>query len=102
MNERLVTGGPQLLRPEVGALVEWFGSLMTIKVSSDTTAGSHSVVEVVEPPGAETELLVQVGEVKLVLAVHGRVDAGPDDIVRLAIESENVHLFDRQTGRRMG
>jgi len=67
--------------------------------------GSHGVearVVVVEPTGAETELLVQVGEAKLVLAVHGRVDAGPDDIVRLAIESENVHLFDRQTGRRMG
>ena len=67
--------------------------------------GSHGVeakVIVVEPTGAETELLVQVGEARLVLAVHGRVDAGPDDIVRLAIESENVHLFDRQTGRRMG
>jgi len=34
--------------------------------------------------------------------VHGRVDAGPDETVRLAIEAENVHLFDRQTGRRMG
>ena len=59
-------------------------------------------VVVVEPTGAETELLVQVGEAKLVLAVHGRVDAWPDDNLRLAIESENVHLFDRQTGRRMG
>lgn len=67
--------------------------------------GSHGVearVIVVEPTGAETELLVQVGEAKLVLAVHGRVDAGPDDTVRLAIDAERVHLFDRQTGRRMG
>jgi multiple sugar transport system ATP-binding protein len=45
---------------------------------------------------------VQVGEAKLVLAVHGRVDARPDDTVRLAIDAESVHLFDRQTGKRMG
>lgn len=66
--------------------------------------GAQSVqakVIVVEPTGAETELLVQVGEAKLVLAVHGRVDARPDELVRLAIESESVHLFDRQTGKRM-
>ena len=59
-------------------------------------------VIVVEPTGAETELLVQVGEARLVLAVHGRVDARPDEIVNLAIDTPRVHLFDRQTGRRMG
>ena len=59
-------------------------------------------VIVVEPTGAETELLVQVGEAKVVLAVHGRVDARPDQIVGLAIDAGAVHLFDRQTGRRMG
>jgi multiple sugar transport system ATP-binding protein len=64
--------------------------------------GVDAKVIVVEPTGAETELLVQVGEAKLVLAVHGRVDARPDETVRLAIEAESVHLFDRQTGKRMG
>jgi multiple sugar transport system ATP-binding protein len=64
--------------------------------------GVEARVIVVEPTGAETELLVQVGEAKLVLAVHGRVDARPDDTVRLAIDAESVHLFDRQTGKRMG
>jgi multiple sugar transport system ATP-binding protein len=65
-------------------------------------SGVDAQVIVIEPTGAETELLVQVGEAKLVLAVHGRVDAKPDETVGLAINVESVHLFDRQTGRRMG
>ena len=65
-------------------------------------SGVNAQVVVVEPTGAETELLVQVGEAKLVLAVHGRVDAKPDETVGLAIDVEAVHLFDRQTGKRMG
>ena len=71
----------------------------------DITLGGGSGVDaqviVVEPTGAETELLVQVGEAKLVLAVHGRVDALPDETVGLAIDADRVHLFDRQSGRRM-
>jgi multiple sugar transport system ATP-binding protein len=64
-------------------------------------SGVNAQVIVVEPTGAETELLVQVGEAKLVLAVHGRVDAQPDQTVGLAIDADRVHLFDRQSGRRM-
>ncbi|KAB7604272.1 sugar ABC transporter ATP-binding protein, partial [Verminephrobacter sp. Larva24] len=55
-----------------------------------------------EPTGAETELLVQVGQDKLVLLMHGRVDARPGQTVGLRVNIGNVHLFDRQTGRRMG
>ena len=40
---------------------------------------------VVEPTGAETELLVQVGEAKIIVVVHGRVDAQPDQTIGLAI-----------------
>ncbi|MBB3178992.1 ABC transporter ATP-binding protein [Variovorax sp. Sphag1AA] len=64
--------------------------------------GVPARVVVVEPTGAETELLVQVGEVSLTLAVHGRVDAQPDQIVGLAISGGSVHLFDRQSGKRLG
>ena len=69
-----------------------------------TAAGSGVAAQVivVEPTGAETELLMQVGESKLVLTVHGRVDAQPDETVGLAIDAQSVHLFDRQSGRRMG
>jgi multiple sugar transport system ATP-binding protein len=68
---------------------------------SDAAHGVPAKVIVVEPTGAETELLVEIGEVKLTLAVHGRVDAEPDQMVGLVIDSECVHLFDRESGRRM-
>jgi multiple sugar transport system ATP-binding protein len=68
---------------------------------TDPGRGVPARVVVVEPTGAETELLVQVGDASLTLAVHGRVDAQPDQPVGLAIANESVHLFDRQSGRRL-
>ncbi|MDM0074379.1 sn-glycerol-3-phosphate ABC transporter ATP-binding protein UgpC [Variovorax sp. J2P1-59] len=68
---------------------------------SDVANGVPAKVIVVEPTGAETELLVEVGEAKITLAVHGRVDAQPDQMVGLVIASESVHLFDRQSGQRL-
>jgi multiple sugar transport system ATP-binding protein len=68
---------------------------------TDPARGVPARVIVVEPTGAETELLVEVGEASLTLAVHGRVDAQPDERVGLAIARESVHLFDRQSGRRL-
>ena len=64
--------------------------------------GVPARVVVVEPTGAETELLVQVGEAQLVVTVHGRVEVGPDDEVGLVVDAKRAHLFDRQSGRRMG
>jgi quercetin dioxygenase-like cupin family protein len=52
MSQHLSAGEAMLLRPEDGALVAWFGSLMTVKVTGEATGGSHSLVEVMEPPGA--------------------------------------------------
>ncbi|CAN7335621.1 sn-glycerol-3-phosphate ABC transporter ATP-binding protein UgpC [Variovorax sp. LjRoot84] len=64
-------------------------------------SGVAAKVIVVEPTGNETELLVQVGEAKLIVVVHGRVDAAPDDIIGLVIGADSAHLFDRQSSRRL-
>ena len=64
--------------------------------------GVPARVVVVEPTGAETELLLQVGDAQLVVTVHGRVEVGPDDEVGLVVDAKRAHLFDRQSGRRMG
>jgi len=69
---------------------------------SDPANGVPAKVIVVEPTGAETELVVEVGEAQITLAVHGRVDAQPDQMVGLVIASESVHLFDRESGKRLG
>ena len=59
-------------------------------------------VIVVEPTGAETELLLQVGEHQLVLVMHGRTTAQPDDVVHLSVDSAKTHLFDAASGVRLG
>ena len=67
-------------------------------------AGGNGVpgeVIVVEPTGAETELLIQVGKEQVTLRTHGRPRVNPDQKVHLAVDPANVHLFDRGTGQRL-
>jgi multiple sugar transport system ATP-binding protein len=64
-------------------------------------ASVTAVVVVVEPTGAETELLVQVGDAKVVVVLHGRTDAKPGDTVGLVVKADKVHLFDGDTERRI-
>ncbi|HSI58695.1 MAG TPA: sn-glycerol-3-phosphate ABC transporter ATP-binding protein UgpC [Ideonella sp.] len=67
--------------------------------------GLTAKVIVVEPTGAETELLLQVGEgasaVRLVVVIHDRADVKPDDIVPLAIVGAKAHVFDEHSGARL-
>jgi len=68
-----------------------------------TTSGEGipAKVIVVEPTGAETELLLQVGNAQLVVVIHGRTKVQPDEIVRLKIDGGSSHLFDSSTGKRI-
>ncbi len=63
--------------------------------------GVPAKVVVVEPTGAETELLVQVGNARLVVVLHGRTNAKPDDMIGLVIHADKVHLFDGKTENRI-
>lgn len=63
--------------------------------------GIAAKVIVVEPTGADTELLVQIGEVRLTIVLHGRINASPDETVMLAVAVERAHLFDKDTGKRL-
>lgn len=64
-------------------------------------AGIPARVVVVEPTGAETEMLVEVGSTRLTIVLHGRTRAQPDDKVFLRIDAGKAHLFDAADGRRM-
>jgi multiple sugar transport system ATP-binding protein len=64
--------------------------------------GVAAKVVVVEPTGAETELLVQVGETQLTVVLHGRTAVQPGDTVHLKVETDKVHLFDGQSEQRIG
>lgn len=90
MGDLVTAAEPQLLRPEDGALVEWFGSLMAVKVTAEQTGGSHSLLEVLEPPGAASPVHVhREDETMCVLEGEytvrcGQLEAiaGPGSIVR--------------------
>ena len=66
-----------------------------------SAGGVAARVIVVEPTGAETELLLQVGDAQVVVVMHGRTAAQPEDMVALQIEAAKAHLFDAGTGRRL-
>jgi multiple sugar transport system ATP-binding protein len=63
--------------------------------------GIPARVIVVEPTGAETELLLDVGGAQIVVVLHGRTSAQPDDMVGLRIDAAKVHLFDDTSGQRI-
>jgi multiple sugar transport system ATP-binding protein len=64
--------------------------------------GTPARVVVVEPTGAETELLLDVGGERLTLVTHGRPAARPDDQVHVTLDAANAHVFDSESGQRLG
>ena len=73
---------------------------------SPNSQGIAAKVIVVEPTGAETELLVQVGQTghatQIVVVIHGRTSARPGETVHLVIDTDKAHVFDTASGKRLG
>jgi multiple sugar transport system ATP-binding protein len=63
--------------------------------------GIPAKVIVVEPTGAETELLLQVGDAQIVAVIHGRPAAQPDELVYLVIDADKAHVFVSASGKRL-
>jgi multiple sugar transport system ATP-binding protein len=58
-------------------------------------------VIVVEPMGAETELLLKVADQTLVIITHGRAAVGPGEKIFISPQAEHAHLFDAASGKRI-
>jgi multiple sugar transport system ATP-binding protein len=69
--------------------------------SPDAPDAVPAEIVVVEPTGAETELLIQAGDDQLILVTHGRPNVNPGDRIGLAIDPAKVHVFDQGTGARL-
>jgi multiple sugar transport system ATP-binding protein len=63
--------------------------------------GIAAKVVVVEPTGAETELLLDVGGEQLIVVLHGRTSVQPDERIGLVIDGAKAHLFDEGSGQRL-
>jgi len=73
-----------------------------IRIAGAGSAGAvPAEVVVVEPTGAETELLLQAGDAQVTLVTHGRPDVNPGDRIGLAIDPAKIHLFDQSSGARL-
>jgi ABC-type sugar transport system ATPase subunit len=60
--------------------------------ASSAGAGVPATVIVVEPTGAETELLVEVGGTQLIAVIHGRTSAQPGETVYLQIDGASARV----------
>jgi len=68
----------------------------------DVGTGSITAeVVVVEPMGAETELVLQVGGASLTVTTHGRASYGPGERIRISPQAAHAHLFDGASGTRI-
>jgi len=65
------------------------------------SSGIAAQVVVIEPTGAETELLVQIADQQLVMVIHGRTNVQPGDTVYLQFDAAKAHLFDGHTEQRL-
>ena len=63
--------------------------------------GVPAEVVVVEPMGHETELLVRINDIDLIVVMHGRSAHAPGERIFLAPQAANAHLFDAASGRRI-
>jgi len=73
---------------------------LTLAAASEITVPAEIIV--VEPTGAETELLIQAGDAQVILRTHGRPAVNPADKIALGVDPAHVHLFDQTTGIRLG
>ncbi|WP_196258087.1 ABC transporter ATP-binding protein [Pelagibacterium limicola] len=72
-----------------------------LEISAGDGPGLHAKVDFVEFTGAASFVITR-GAPGLTVFNVGRTTLRPDEAVRLTIAAENVHLFDRETGRRLG
>ncbi len=78
--------------------------LMLVDPAQGPVSGHAAIgakVVVVEPTGAETELLLEVGSRHVVLVMHGRTDARADDFVQIEVAPGKAHVFDSASGARL-
>jgi multiple sugar transport system ATP-binding protein len=83
---------------EDGRLVTW--GLRPEHVDLDPT-GIATTVEVVEPTGPDTQLLLRLAGKPLVALLRKRVDIRPGQSLNIRIDPSHVHPFDSETGVRI-
>jgi multiple sugar transport system ATP-binding protein len=68
-----------------------------------TTAGEGipATVQIIEPTGSETQVMLRIGETPLTGAFRERVTAKPGEIIHIAPDLNLIHLFEKGSGQRI-
>jgi len=60
-----------------------------------------ATVTLVEPTGAQVQVLATIGDTELVAIFNQRIVPAPGDRLTLLVDPATIHLFDEATGQRM-
>jgi multiple sugar transport system ATP-binding protein len=63
--------------------------------------GIRATVLVVEPTGSETQVILRAGNAHMIGAFRERIAARPGEVLPVSPDPALIHLFDRQSGRRI-
>jgi multiple sugar transport system ATP-binding protein len=69
---------------------------------ADEKTGIESEIDVVEPTGSETQLFSRIGSDPITAIFRDRIVGDPGQKIWLRPDLSKVHLFDRETGERLG
>jgi multiple sugar transport system ATP-binding protein len=70
-------------------------------IGDDGDDGVEATIQVVEPTGAEIQILAKIGDTDIIAAFRERHPFKPGDKIRLKPDPRLVHLFDAATGQRI-
>ncbi len=65
------------------------------------SSGIPATVQVVEPTGSETQVLMKIGSQTMIGAFRERISAKPGEILPVIPDAALVHIFDQQSGQRL-
>lgn len=63
--------------------------------------GWPATVSVIEPTGSETQITARLGEHLVRVLIRGRTEVKPGETIHLTVRQEDLHVFNRQTGKRI-
>ncbi len=63
--------------------------------------GIPATIAVVEPTGPETQLVLRLGKSEILAVVRERMSFKPGQNVHIRPRTDMVHMFDKETGRRL-
>jgi len=75
---------------------------LTLGGSNAGGSGVTAEISVIEPTGSETQVFAKIGTQKIVGVFRERISAKPGDTLPVTPNLASVHLFDAETGARMG